>query len=236
MNSGESLQRHLERFLALQQHGEEAVFMARLTRLRAVQNARLRTTHADLFARRELAPALDFLLTDIYGGADLLPVAKDIQRALPYALKLLPHKVLETSACALEAAVLTQELDEALVAHLGSQLDAPLALTEYAAAFRALGKQEARQLQLRLIRDFGQHLERYLRSRLLLSTFKMVRKPAHKAGFGHLYDFMQRCFDVMQPVPDAALLLDTLVNRESAIMARVFAGAADPFLLHEATP
>lgn len=229
MTTGEQLQSGLARFFALKQQTGDARFKARLACFQRCQTERLRATHAALLADPKLRPALDFLLADIYNGADLAPVARDIQRALPYALKLLPDKVMATSAQALEAAILTQELDEAMTELLGDRLDAPLSEADYCIAYRALGKRAERKRQLELIGEFGQQLERYIRSRLLLKTFKMVRKPAHKAGFGHLYDFMARCFEVMQPVPDAGKLLAQISAQEAVIMQRLFDGNPAPF-------
>lgn len=231
MTSGERLHHYLERFFALRQQGDDAIFKARLTRLQSCQAARLRASHADLLAQPALTQALEFILSDIYGGADLNPVARDIQRALPLALKLLPNKVMTTAATALEAAMLTQELDEALVQQLADKLDAPLAEADYIASYALLDAQTKRLRQLELVSELGGHLERYIRSRLLLGTFKLVKKPAHKAGFTHLYGFMERCFAVMQPVPNAQALLAELSAREAVIMQRLLAGDPTPFAL-----
>lgn len=235
MTPGEQLQYHLTRYLALQQHRGDVIFMARLTRLRHLQAVRLRSTHADLFADTRLTQALEFMLTDIYGGQHLLAVVDDIRRALPLALKLLPAKVMATSACALEAALITQELDEALTLQLGETLDGDSSdntlNAAYIAAYIALGCHDARQRQLQLIDELGGHLQRYIRSRLLQTTFKMVKRPALSAGFSALYNFMANCFSVMQPVPDVAWLLAELSGRETVIMQQLFAGVTTPFVL-----
>ncbi len=230
MSTIESLPHYIERFFALRQHQGDAVFVQRLAQLRRFQDARLRLTHNDLLVDATLSPALHFILDDIYDASDLLPVAEDIRRAEPLASKLLPAKVMNTAAHALAAAVITQELDEALTALLAEQLDAPITAAAYAEGYRQLGRQADRQQQITLIESLGAKLEKYLRRRLLLRTFKMVRKPVHKAGFGHLYDFMSTCFDVMRPVPDAAQLLAQISHRETVIMQGLFAG--DASLLH----
>ena len=64
---------------------------------------------------------------------------------------------------------------------------------------------------------------------MLHATFRMVRKPAHAAGFANLYDFMDRSFRVMKPVPSVGLLLEQLAAREDAIMEKVFACHPSPF-------
>ena len=228
MNAGEHLQHCLERFFLLRQHQDDAVFAARLGCLRGFQRDRFLATHQDLFADPRLQPGVQFLLDDVYGGRDLPPVAREIRRALPKAMRLLPDRVMVTSASALEAAILTQELDEALVRDLDHRLDQPLSAEHYLAAYRR-GDQTARRRQLALVAGLGHHIDRYVRSRPLQTTFRLVRRPAHAAGFTNLYDFMDRSFRVMKPVPSVGRLLDQVARRESLILDRVLADHPAPF-------
>lgn len=229
MTAGERLDQYLERFFALRQHSGDVTFRSRLQRLQGWQRQRLLWTHQALLEAPDTAPAVQFLLDDVYGGRDLLPVAREIRRALPKALKLLPSRVMATSASALEAAILTQELDEAMAERLGEQLERPLNTPLYARTYRALGHSEDRQRQLQLITGLGHHLDRHVRSRTIRATFRLVRKPAHAAGFTNLYDFMDRSFRVMKPVPSVARLLESVATRETLIMERLFAGHPAPF-------
>jgi hypothetical protein len=136
MTAGQQLQHYLDRFFALRQHGDDALFLTRLRRLQNWQAERLTRTHAHLLDDPVTAEGVRFLLEDVYGGRELLPVAREVHRALPKAMKLLPDKVMATSAAALEAAILTQELDEAVTDILGDQLDQPIDETIYLAGFR----------------------------------------------------------------------------------------------------
>lgn len=229
MNAGERLHDHLERFFALRQHGDDQGFINRLRRFQDWQRGRLMATHARLLEDPRSGPGIRFLLDDVYGGRDLLPVAREIRRALPKAAKLLPERVMATSASALEAAILTQELDEAATAVLGERLEQPLDDAAYIDAYRALDREDDRRRQLRLVAELGHHLDRYVRSRMIQTTFRLVRKPAHAAGFVNLYDFMDHSFQVMKPVPSVGRLLEEVAAREAAIMERLLAGHPDPF-------
>ena len=229
MTAGEQLQHYLERFFALRQHGDDALFLARLRRLQEWQGERLKHTHAHLLDDPVTAEGIQFLLDDVYGGRQLLPVAREIRRALPKAMKLLPEKVMATSAVALEAAILTQELDEAVTQTLGEALDQPLTEVTYLKGFRQDHHHNDRLRQVQLVAELGHRLDRYIRSRMLHATFRMVRKPVHAAGFSNLYDFMDRSFRVMKPVPSVGLLLEQLAAREEAIMQKVYAGHPTPF-------
>ena len=229
MTAGEQLQHYLERFFALRQHGDDALFLARLRRLQEWQGERLKHTHAHLLDDPVTAEGIQFLLDDVYGGRELLPIAREIRRALPKAMKLLPEKVMATSAAALEAAILTQELDEAVTQTLGEALDQPLTEMTYLKGFRQDHHHNDRLRQVQLVAELGHRLDRYIRSRMLHATFRMVRKPVHAAGFSNLYDFMDRSFRVMKPVPSVGLLLEQLAAREEAIMQKVYAGHPTPF-------
>ena len=159
----------------------------------------------------------------------VLPVAREIRRALPKAMRLLPEKVMATSADALEAAIITQELDEALVGVLGERLDLPLDDDAYGDGYRAAGHPEQRRRQLQLVAGLGHHIDRYVRSRMVQTTFRLVRRPAHAAGFANLYDFMDRSFRVMKPVPSVGRLLERIAAREARIMDRLFDRHPAPF-------
>lgn len=229
MTPGERLHEGLERFFLLRQHSDDARFRQRLMRLQRYQAERLIETHADYLAQPQVAPAIRFLIDEVYGGRDLKPVATEIRRAVDKAEKLLPGRVLETSATVLEAAVLTQELDEALTECLACRLDHPLDDEAYCDGYRTLGRSELRHLQLAVIGELGHHIDRYVRSRMIQATFRLVRRPAHAAGFGNLYDFLDSGFTSTREVTSCGQLLEALVARERRIMERVFARHPRPF-------
>jgi hypothetical protein len=229
MRADEKLQQDLERFFSLRQHGDDPRFRLRLQRLQSWQGQRLSRSHASLLAVPSNRAAIGFLLEEVYGGNDLLPVARDIRRAVNKAASLLPDRVMATSASVLEAAILTQELDEALADTLHDSLDGALTEQLYIEAFRQLGRQKERQQQLHLIGEVGHHVDRYIRGRMLQTTFRMVRRPVHAAGFGNLYDFLQRGFSAMRELDSAGQLLNQLTETEAQILARLYAGHAQPF-------
>ncbi len=229
MRADEKLQQDLERFFSLRQHSDDQRFRARLQRLQGYQGERLTRSHAGLLAVPANQAAIGFLLDEVYGGNDLLPVARDIRRAVNKAASLLPDRVMATSASVLEAAILTQELDEALTDTLNDRLDGTLDDALYIEGFRALGRADDRQRQLDLISEVGHHVDRYVRGRMLQATFRMVRRPVHAAGFGNLYDFLDRGFTAMRGLDSAGRLLAELTRTEAAIMARLYAGHPTPF-------
>lgn len=233
MKAGERLQQDLERFFALRQHGDDETFIRRLRTLQDWQSERLQRTHDYLLSHPAAEPGVRFLLDEVYGGRDLRPVAQEIRRALPKAMKLLPDRVMGTSASALEAAILTQRMDEDLVERLGGQLDAELDEQVYIDAYRAQARDwlGERHQQLKLIGELGHHVDRYVRSRMIQTTFRVVRRPAHAAGFTNLYDFLDRAFGAMKTLDSVGEMLDTIASDERRILERILAHDPAPFAL-----
>lgn len=218
----------LARFFALRQHRDEPTFCSQLSGLRTFQRQRLYDTHRALLANPATRHGIRFLLDDLYGHRDLRPVAYDIRRAWRKAHNLLPQSVMKTARNALAIAVTMQELDEALVGYLPQQ-DRPLTNDDYLIAYRALGRFEERRQTFTMVTEFGEQLERYIRSRMIFATFRMVRRPVHAAGLTNLYDFMETCFQVMRPVPSTAVLLREIARTETAIVDRISCGHPMPF-------
>lgn len=233
MQPAEKLRQELARYHTLRQHqGGEGRFRKRLHELQAFQVRRLQHTHAALIADPRYHDATEFFLADVYGGIDLTAMAREIERALPLATKLLPDSVLATSALACEIQVLTQELDEQLTDLLFFQRGiTELTAEAYVDGFIALGDLPLRLRQADMVRELGHGLDRYVRSRMIYATFKIASKPAHKYGLGTLYDFLARGFQVMRPMGSAHELFDTMMQSERAILERMEAGHPDPFLL-----
>ncbi len=232
MKAGDRLQQDLERFFALRQHSEaDPLFLRRLHRLQHWQGERLQSTHDYLLGHPDAEPGVRFLLDEVYGGRDLRPVAQEIRRALPKARRLLPDSVMNTSAIALEAAILTQHLDEDLVERLGDRLDSPLEESAYVQAYREQADDflDERHRQLELVGTLGPSVDRYIRSRMIQGTFRMVRRPAHAAGFASLYDFLDRAFRAMKSLDSVGEVLAVIATDERRILERILAGHPTPF-------
>lgn len=209
---------------------QDAALLAAVQNLQSAQVARLRRTHADSLADDRYQPITEFFLSEIYTGLDIEELAREIERALPVATRMLPDSVMRTAAIAVELNALTGELDEEvaldLMAH--GQADAP-SDDDIVAAYRRCGHYDERREQMRLLRELGLGLDRYVRSRLITATFKMAARPARMAGLGGLYDFMGQGFAVMKPMKSVADFLDTFIGREQRILDKLENSNDDPF-------
>lgn len=219
----------LGRYRAWRSH-HDPVFQERFIAMQKWLAGRLTRTHADLLEDDRYRAVTQFFLSDLYGGLDLTELAREVERALPIATRLLPDSVMRTSAVALELNALTGDLDEALAAMLFDTMGAT-EITEAGVleAYRACNYQEQRHHQLDLLAELGGGLDRYVRSRVIYATFKIAQRPAKMAGLGGLYDFLGRGFEVMRPMGSAQDFLNHFIGKERAIVDAICAGKPDPF-------
>lgn len=219
----------LGRFRAWRSHHDET-FREKFVAIQKWQAERLTRTHSDFLEDERYAAVTRFFLTDLYGGLDLNELAREIERALPVATRLLPDSVMRTSAVALELNALTGELDEAVAAmHFETLGHAVLTEATVVEAYRACQQHDARMRQLDLLAELGKGLDRYVRSRVIYATFRIAHRPAKMAGLGGLYDFLDRGFEVMRPMGSAQDFINLFISRERAILDNIRDGKTDPF-------
>ncbi len=203
----------------------DAVHGRRRQRLREWQAARLARTHADLLASPRYGTAATFFLSDLYGPKDFSERDAEVERILPLMTTMLPVSGLRTLLLAVEVDALSERFDAAMVEKLGAQLDdEQLSEAAYAAAYRAVGDRAGRTTQLRLIGETGEALEALARKSFVRGALKMMHGPAHLAGLGELHAFLERGFEAFRSMRDASEFLETIVERERAIAAAMFAG------------
>jgi hypothetical protein len=197
----------------------------RLRELRAWQAVRLARTYEDLRRDTQCAQAIEFFLKDLYGLADHARRDLDLTRAWGRLKRTLPQAALEVLGCALELQVLMAQLDQAMAAQLAP---GPLDWPAYAAAYRAVGRPDARHRQIELVIQIGNDLARLVRHEWLALALRAARLPVELAGFGALQDFLERAFAAFRNLKDAQRLLAAIQDRESRLSAALFSGAAVP--------
>lgn len=221
----------LGRYRAWRCHGDTA-FREKFEAVQKWQAQRLQRTHAAFLEDDRYKAVTQFFLTELYGGMDLNELAREVERALPIATRLLPDSVMRTSAVALELNALTGDLDEELTTMLFETMGATdITEKNLIEAYRACDNRDERLHQMELLAELGGGLDRYVRSRVIYATFKMAGRPAKMAGLSGLYDFLGRGFEVMRPMGSAQDFLAAFVGKEKAIVANLFDGKSDPFTL-----
>lgn len=223
----------LERYYNLRQHDASQIeYKNNFIALQKWQAQRLKTTHSSLLNNPVTRDATEFFLTDIYGGIDLTDLARDVERVLFKALRVLPEKVMETSALAMELNALTADLDERVTDILFYDYKVSAITDEaYCEAFRQACDKSLRQHQAQMMAQLGRGLDKYVRSRLVFGAYKLARKPAENAGLRALTGFLDRGFKVMRPMESTEKLMCAIVDVETELFDRIYAGHAAPFSL-----
>jgi hypothetical protein len=195
-------------------------------RVRIWQNERFAATYADLAAQPRYAPAVSFFLDELYGDTDMSARDADLIRVLPVMIKLLPAPALETIRDALAFETLCERLDADVAREVG---DARLTETSYGEAFRRCGQPALRRKQIEHVEHIGRALDRLTRWPMIGTTLRLMRVPANSARLGALQDFLERGFAAFKHMRGAERFLATIVERESAIVERLFAAHPRPF-------
>jgi len=191
--------------------------------LRAWQAARLAETHADLLASPKFNIAATFFLSDLYGPKDFSERDTEMEKVLPIMTKMLPVSGLRTLLLAVEVDALSERFDAEMVAALGPQLDQEkLPIAAYVAAYCQVGNRAGRQLQIRLIGETGEALDALAHKTFARGALKLMHRPAQMAGLGELHAFLERGFVAFRSLRHAHEFLDTVVEREEALMKSLF--------------
>lgn len=226
----EAFQEMLERNRAIAARLEADDFPLRaLEDLQAWQRERFARTYADLLERESDAPACHFFLDELYGGLHFRHRDEDVERVAPVMSRLLPEHALHSLADAFRLQAISLELDIAMV-ELDPTADfRGMEIAEYARWYRACGRRDRRETQIRLIRDLGHRLEGLVETPLLLRLVRLVRGPAVAAGFGRLQEFLETGLQAFRELEDPADFVETIYRREWLALERLFSGDDDPY-------
>ena len=201
-------------------------------RLRAWQAARFEHTYADLLASDRYRPAAEFFLSDLYGPKDCSERDQELEHFLPAFTKILPASALHTLAVTVELDLLSETFDLAMVEALlaaGQSSEAYISEAAYAKAYRACDKRRDRETQIALIVEIGNAIDRLTRAPLLWAAIAMIKGPAHAAGMGEMHHFLDRGFRAFRHMRGANEFLAIIRDRETRILARLFARHRTPF-------
>ena len=184
------------------------------------QHERFQHTYADLLAQPRYAKATRFFLEELYGPVDFTRRDTQFKRVVPGLVRLFPREVVTTVQTLGELHALSEELDTAM----GRVVPAgPVDLAGYIAAWQAVGRPADREAQIVLMRRVADALDVYTRNPLLRHSLRLMRAPARLAGLPELQAFLETGFDTFGAMHGAKDFLDTVVGRERALAAWLFA-------------
>lgn len=199
--------------------------------LQTWQTQRLERSFARFLQDPVRRPAASFFLSDVYGDRDFSQRNADIAKVMPMMQRVLPSALVATVTDGIELGALTHALDLRMAQALQRLAPRRRKIDEalYAEAYREVGLPRLRARQIALIDHVGQGLAAALRMPGVSMLLKLSRLPAKAAGLGELQLFLERGFAAFAGLDDAQGFLADIRQHETAAMARLFAGEADPF-------
>jgi len=196
------------------------------------QRRRLAGTYADLMAQDNSRPACEFFLDELYGGLDFLKRDQDLDKVMPVMVRFLPGYALGSLAAAFELQAISLEFDMEVSRIVSGREVSELDLEGYASAYRECGNRAQRERQIVLIRQLGIDLSGLVDKALVGYLVRLLRGPAHAAGFGELQQFLETGLASFRQLEDRMQFVDTVYQREWTAMENLFAGSDHPYELH----
>lgn len=195
---------------------------------------RIQVTHHELFNDAKNQLMAQYFLNRLYGGPEFDALAKQIERLVKIAHKaekMVPENTILTGIQSVGLAVLAMRLDEQVAKQLLADYPADQAIDDEMMRLTLikLDQREARLKQLDLLDALGVSLDKYLRSFIVHTAFKMCKGPAHKYKFDLMYDFIGEGFAAMKPLKSATQFIGSFTAKERIIVENVHSGKADPF-------
>lgn len=208
---------------------EEDFPLGQFNRLQHWQRERIARSFEDLAQRKGYRPAVQFFLTELYGGLDFRQRDQDMGRVMPVMIRFLPDRTLRTMSEAFELQAISLEFDMTMAAVMARQRIDELDMQSYCRAYRAANDRSGRERQILLIRKMGYDLDKLVRWPMVNYLVRLLRGPAHAAGFGNLQEFLEGGLDAFRALEDPAYFVETIYQREWESMEKLFAGAEQPF-------
>ena len=228
-----ALDQLLEQYQQLSYH-TDPVLKNRLHEAQVWLKIRIQNTHHDLFNQKENVLIAQYFIHRLYGGPEFDDLAVQIERLLKYAHKaekIIPENAIKTGLKSVGLAVLAMQLDEQVAAQLLKDYPVDQVIDDemMRQTLIKLDQYEARLEQLSLLDDLGGALDKYMRSFIMHTAFKMCKGAASKYRFELMYDFIGEGFIAMKPMKSAANFIHTFTVKEREIVEKVHAGEPNPF-------
>ena len=226
----ERLRSMLQRNHGIAERVEQADFPVRFfEELQHWQRARLSRSYSDLEPLEGYRPAIHFFLSELYGGLDFRDRDQDLGRVMPVMIRFLPDATLATMSEAFELQAISLEFDMRMADWMARHDLPRLDMDGYCRTYRACDDRTGRERQITLIRKLGYDLDSLVRKPLVNYLVRLLRGPAHAAGFGRLQEFLEAGLGAFRALPEAAFFIETIYDREWNAMQRMFDGADKPF-------
>jgi chorismate mutase len=203
-----------------------------LALLRNWQAERLASSYADLLKSGQYRALGQFFLDDIYAARDFQKRDRSAEQFYEMLSRYLPASMLWLLADTIKLNRLSNQLDHALLRMLVERLGITTEIThaQYSEAYRLCDNFDARKQQIDLLVKILNEVAVGMHNPLVEITLRLARWPARRTGWADLYDFLARGYMACKPVRNFDFFIGTVKERETQILARIYANHPEPFL------
>ena len=235
MSKFQFLQQQLDQYNALAHH-HDPVLAQRLQDVQIWQKQRMQNTHQAFFAEPNHQLMTAYFLNRLYGAEDFEILSNQIRRLINNAgivEKIIPYSALKTGDAGVELAILAIQLDEQVAKYLleNYPTDTPLDDEMVRRAYLAVDQYAPRLHQMELLELLGTKLDKYVRSTMVKTAFKLSKGIAYRYEANTIYDFIDDGFKAMAPLGSAQDFIATFTSKEKQIIDAVHSGHPTPFQL-----
>lgn len=177
---------------------------------------------ADLYEQPGYAEAIDFTMNDL-AGVGISSRDRDLERAAPAITRMLPVGALQTIAKAADMNARVLKSNIAICRALLVRNELPKVITErdYCVACRKASTLSELVELVHLITGLGETLMSLVHIPMIGATLRVMRAPAHAAGFGALQDFLERGYLTFKQIPDIELFLAEIEKRMVEVFTQI---------------
>lgn len=213
---------------------QNPVLKKRLNEAQHWLKGRIQDTHQQLFNEPKNQLMAQYFINRLYGGPEFDELALQIERLLKYAHKaekIIPENAIKTGLKSVGLAVLAMQLDEQVAQQLLKDYPADQVIDDdmMRQTLIKLDQADERKQQLDLLDELGLSLDKYMRSFIMHTAFKMCKGAASKYHFELMYDFIGEGFAAMKPLKSAATFIQSFTAKERIIVDNVHSGKLNPF-------
>lgn len=197
------------------------------------QRQRILRTHQDLLSNPKYQPMGEFLINQLYGDERLHLLIEQLQTILKKFAKVekfIPANALQVGVVSVLEMIRAILLDLSLARYFYTQ-QKPINEQTIIEAYQVVNRQQERYQQIARLKDACYLAERELKSFFLQQAFQLAKPMAYKQGFQHLYDFIAEGLTAIQKVKKMSDFIEPFCAKENAIIDKVHAGKAQPFIV-----
>ncbi len=178
---------------------------------------------SDLFDYEGYEEAIEFVVSDL-SGTGIASRDRDIERAAPIFIRLLPTRALQTLAIGAEMNARVLDINLSICRWLARDGGFPDAITEdiYLPALREVATLDECVRIISILGELGENLDTLVRVPLIGGTLRAMRGPAHAMGYGSLHGFLESGFTTFKAIPDVPVFLDLVLGRATEVFEKAF--------------